>query len=169
MKNLKRFDLMFVSISIDMTTTVYYIHDCKNMQTHKQQILVPLIELELFSQTRSTERDFPHQNWARWHFSFPAHIYSVGAHHLWHRLFVEIPYQQILLEAAGIDPGMEKTVPGSRFFRECCSRCINGRFQKYGKTPKSSILIGFSIINHPFWGPTPIWEMSFSCEADFIY
>ena len=21
-------------------------------------------------------------------------------------------------------------------------------------TPKSSILIGFSIINHPFWGPT---------------
>ena len=29
-------------------------------------------------------------------------------------------------------------------------------------TPKSSILIGFSIINHPFWGPTPIfgkgWE-----------
>ena len=30
-------------------------------------------------------------------------------------------------------------------------------------TPKSSILIGFSIINHPFWGypyflETPIWE-----------
>ena len=24
-------------------------------------------------------------------------------------------------------------------------------------TPKSSILIGFSIINHPFWGPTPIF------------
>ena len=23
-------------------------------------------------------------------------------------------------------------------------------------TPKSSILIGFSIINHPFWGPTPL-------------
>ena len=23
-----------------------------------------------------------------------------------------------------------------------------------GKTPKSSILIGFSIINHPFWGTT---------------
>ena len=33
-------------------------------------------------------------------------------------------------------------------------RC--GCFQKYGKTPKSSILIGFSIINHPFWG-TPIF------------
>ena len=28
---------------------------------------------------------------------------------------------------------------------------IYGCFQKYG-TPKSSILIGFSIINHPFWG-----------------
>ena len=26
----------------------------------------------------------------------------------------------------------------------------------YMGTPKSSILIGFSIINHPFWGPTPI-------------
>ena len=24
-------------------------------------------------------------------------------------------------------------------------------------TPKSSILIGFSIIDHPFWGPTPIF------------
>ena len=24
-------------------------------------------------------------------------------------------------------------------------------------TPKPSILIGFSIINHPFWGPTPIF------------
>ena len=24
-------------------------------------------------------------------------------------------------------------------------------------TPKSSILIGFSIINHPFWAPTPIF------------
>ena len=23
---------------------------------------------------------------------------------------------------------------------------------EYGGTPKSSILIGFSIINHPFWG-----------------
>ena len=23
--------------------------------------------------------------------------------------------------------------------------------------PKSSILIGFSIINHPFWGPSPIF------------
>ena len=24
-------------------------------------------------------------------------------------------------------------------------------------TPKSSILMGFSIENHPFWGPTPIF------------
>ena len=30
--------------------------------------------------------------------------------------------------------------------------CVYGCFQKYGKTPKSSILIGFSIINHPFGG-----------------
>ena len=29
-------------------------------------------------------------------------------------------------------------------------------FPKIGGTPKSSILIGFSIVNHPFWG-TPIF------------
>ena len=28
---------------------------------------------------------------------------------------------------------------------------------KNSVTQKSSILIGFSIINHPFWGPTPIF------------
>ena len=28
---------------------------------------------------------------------------------------------------------------------------------KNSGTPKSSILMGFSIINHPFWGPTPIF------------
>ena len=35
-----------------------------------------------------------------------------------------------------------------------------GVSKKYGKTPKASILIGFSVINHPFWVPlfleTPI-------------
>ena len=37
-------------------------------------------------------------------------------------------------------------------------RCLNtcGCFQKKKGTPKSWILIGFSIINHPFWG-TPIF------------
>ena len=29
---------------------------------------------------------------------------------------------------------------------------IDGCFQKNNDIPKSSILIGFSIINHPFWG-----------------
>ena len=33
-----------------------------------------------------------------------------------------------------------------------------GCFQKYGKTPKSSILIRFSIINHPFWGYHYFWK-----------
>ena len=45
----------------------------------------------------------------------------------------------------------------------------HGCFQKYGKTPKSSILVGFSIINHPFWGPTPIFgntHMPFACLTD---
>ncbi len=34
--------------------------------------------------------------------------------------------------------------------------CLDGCFQNRGGPPKSSILIGFSIINHPFWG-TPIF------------
>ncbi len=44
-------------------------------------------------------------------------------------------------------------------------------------TPKSWILIGFSIINHPFWGPTPIfgkthvgWTIKIStCQLKFIF
>ena len=28
---------------------------------------------------------------------------------------------------------------------------------KNREPPQSSILIGFSILNHPFWGPTPIF------------
>ena len=33
---------------------------------------------------------------------------------------------------------------------------VMGVSKNNGKTPKSSMLIGFSIINHPFWG-TPIF------------
>ena len=36
----------------------------------------------------------------------------------------------------------------------------NGCFQKYGLSPNHPILIGFSIMNHPFWGPTPIFGNS---------
>ncbi len=32
-----------------------------------------------------------------------------------------------------------------------------GCFQKYGKTTQTSILIGFSIINHAFWGVFPLF------------
>ena len=31
---------------------------------------------------------------------------------------------------------------------------------KNNGTPKSSILIGFCILNHPFWGPTPIFGLT---------
>ena len=35
-----------------------------------------------------------------------------------------------------------------------------------GGTPKSSILIGFSIINHPFWGKTPyFWKHPFGTKS----
>ena len=33
----------------------------------------------------------------------------------------------------------------------------------FPKTPKSSILIGFSIINHPFWGYPYSWKHPFEC------
>ena len=32
-------------------------------------------------------------------------------------------------------------------------------------TPKSSILIGFSIINHPFWGYPYSWKDPYSCHS----
>ena len=35
--------------------------------------------------------------------------------------------------------------------------CLCMGVSKNNGTPKSSILIRFSIINHPFWGPTPIF------------
>ena len=39
-------------------------------------------------------------------------------------------------------------------------------FPKIGFTPKSSILIRFSIINHPFWGTTNFWKHP--CSFDMI-
>ena len=38
----------------------------------------------------------------------------------------------------------------------CLQRSYTWVFEKIVVTPESSILIGFSIINHPFWG-TPIF------------
>ncbi len=35
--------------------------------------------------------------------------------------------------------------------------CLDLEVSKNRGTPKSSIWIGFSTINHPFWGPTPIF------------
>ena len=42
--------------------------------------------------------------------------------------------------------------------------CIYVGVSKNNGTPKSSILIGFSIINHPFWG-TPIFGNTHVCSA----
>ena len=50
------------------------------------------------------------------------------------------------------------------FFSGLLVKEAYGCFQKYGKTPKSSILIGFSIINHPFRG-TPIFGNTLVKEA----
>jgi len=37
-----------------------------------------------------------------------------------------------------------------------------------GGTPKSSILIGYSIINHPFWGNTPIFGNTHMANRSFF-
>ena len=56
----------------------------------------------------------------------------------------------------------ESRVPGKeRWSQRFMSNGISSSFECLGVsensgTPKSSILIGFSIINHPFWG-TPIF------------
>ena len=40
-----------------------------------------------------------------------------------------------------------------------------GVSKNMGKPPKSSILIGFSIINHPFWGFSPyFWKHLYTDE-----
>ena len=53
--------------------------------------------------------------------------------------------------AGGVQEHIERTV----LF--CCNlSCCYMGISKNNGTPKSSILIGFSIINHPFWG-TPIF------------
>ena len=41
-------------------------------------------------------------------------------------------------------------------------------FSENSGTPKSSILIGFSIINHPLWG-TPIFGTTHIIKGDNIY
>ena len=44
----------------------------------------------------------------------------------------------------------------SNFLMDSVGKVPFGVFPKIGVPPKSSILIGCSIINHPFWG-TPIF------------
>ena len=42
-------------------------------------------------------------------------------------------------------------------------------FPERGGTPKSSILVGFSLINHPFWG-TPIYgNLHVANDCDFFF
>ena len=54
------------------------------------------------------------------------------------------------------------TANSSRMTRlDCCDLiriiCSQMGVSKNRGTPKSSILIGFSIINHPFWGENPLF------------
>ena len=40
---------------------------------------------------------------------------------------------------------------------------------KNSGTPKSSILIGFSIINHPFWGTPIFWKHPYGHPETFDF
>ena len=58
-----------------------------------------------------------------------------------------------------------KSLPSPSIFRCFCHVSFRegtfGCFQNRGGPPKSSILIGFSIINHPFWGTPTFWKHQF--------
>ena len=44
--------------------------------------------------------------------------------------------------------------------------CLIWVFPKIVGFPKSSILIGYSIINHPFWGTSIFWKYPYLVEAN---
>ena len=52
-------------------------------------------------------------------------------------------------------------------FVQCVSWCLYMGVSKNKGTPKSSILIGFSIINHPFWGVFPLFLETPICFNGF--
>ena len=45
---------------------------------------------------------------------------------------------------------------------------VYGGFPRNGGTPKSSILIGFSITNHPFWGTTIFGNIHIDIPLNFF-
>ena len=55
------------------------------------------------------------------------------------------------------DPFRSDDLPAKGCRREEIELSVGMGVSKNRGTPKSSILIGFSIVNHPFWG-TPIFE-----------
>ena len=59
------------------------------------------------------------------------------------------------LRSANLWANFTSIISGSQYLY--IQKTIIWVFPKNNGTPKSSILIGFSIINHPFWG-TPIFE-----------
>ena len=46
---------------------------------------------------------------------------------------------------------------------------INMDVSKNSGTPKSSILIGFSMINHPFWGTPNFWKHPYGSIGLFLW
>ena len=57
----------------------------------------------------------------------------------------------------------------SHYGLKACSKLLKDHLgvSKNNGTPKSSILIGFSIINHPFWG-TPILQFARGCHGNSV-
>ena len=82
---------------------------------------------------------------------------------LWHHksCFVMSMYRNLPIKSARTTnhwPTHNKCIYIYIYTHENIHKIYMWRFPKIvGFPPKSSILIGFSIINHPFWGPTPIF------------
>ena len=59
-------------------------------------------------------------------------------------------------ESCGEDPGSNDSLLGGNFIFGLLGYTLG--VSENGGTPKSSILIGFSTINHPFWGTPNFWK-----------
>ncbi len=96
-------------------------------------------------------------------------VISRGILHNWYiEILHEIKKDMIPIN----DPDFSTLLPGE-FPKFPCFREVDtyfyGCFQKYGKTPKSSILIGVSIINHPFcFFSTYFWKHPYVFQGENI-
>ena len=95
-------------------------------------------------------------HWTVWEVSVHAQEFLWSASRSAQQIIESKTQREIHWESQGV------IIPG--FFCPCSAtncgfwHCSNGCFLSHGGTPKSSILIGLSIINHPFLGYRLFWK-----------